>query len=124
MKEIPGYPGYSADSVGNIFSDRSGIVRLLVARLHKNYLHVQVTVGDTQRKIPVHQLVLTAFGGPRPTPAHETRHLDGDRLNNTPLNLAWGTRAENVADAISHGTHVCLRRGPEHNSWKNKGIGV
>ena len=52
----------------------------------------------------VHELVLTAFVGPRPC-GQVTRHKDGDRTNNRLTNLAWGTYTENSADAISHGTH-------------------
>lgn len=31
---------------------------------------------------------------------------DGNPLNNEPTNLYWGTRRENVADSVRHGTHV------------------
>jgi hypothetical protein len=31
-------------------------------------------------------------------------------MNNTPDNLSWGTQAENIANAIGHGTHVSVRR--------------
>jgi hypothetical protein len=31
--------------------------------------------------------------------------LNGDPADNRWTNLAWGTRRENVHDAISHGTH-------------------
>jgi hypothetical protein len=65
----------------------------------------------SKRKIPVHQLVLGAFVGQRPSLDHVGRHLDGDRLRNVPANLAWGTPAENIADSIRHGTHVAPRRG-------------
>lgn len=33
------------------------------------------------------------------------RHLDGNSLNNTLSNLAWGTTADNTRDSIDHGTH-------------------
>lgn len=49
-------------------------------------------------------MVLRAFVG-EPPAGHECRHLDGDRQNNALDNLAWGTRAENVADTIRHGRH-------------------
>lgn len=51
---------------------------------------------------PAH-LVLKAFIGPRPS-GHVARHLDGNGDNNTPDNLAWGTQAENIMDAVRHGT--------------------
>lgn len=67
----------------------------------KKYKRVLLRNPDKQR--PVHQLVLEAFVGPRPENC-EVRHLDGDPSNNRLDNLAWGTKAENQADKIRHGT--------------------
>jgi hypothetical protein len=58
----------------------------------------------TNKTRPVHQLVLAAFKGPRPSSKHEGRHLDGDKDNNTSRNLKWGTKLENTNDRITHGT--------------------
>lgn len=52
----------------------------------------------------VHRLVLAAFIGPLP-PGQETRHLDGNKLNNLLANLAYGTQSENGLDRVRHGTH-------------------
>ncbi len=51
---------------------------------------------------PVHRLVAAAFLGPRPV-GYVIRHLDGDKSNNTVLNLAYGTVAENAADEVRNG---------------------
>lgn len=51
----------------------------------------------------VHILVLTTFKGPKPIDL-ECRHLDGNSANNNLNNLEWGTRAQNIADKIKHGT--------------------
>lgn len=51
-----------------------------------------------------HRIVCEAFHGPCPSGMHVARHLDGDKLNNRADNLAWGTYAENMADARRHGT--------------------
>lgn len=58
----------------------------------------------------VHQLVLIAFRGPARA-GQVTRHLDGDRTNPRLANLRWGTRSENVRDAVKHGTHNSMNRG-------------
>lgn len=55
----------------------------------------------------IHRLVMEAFVGPRP-PGKECCHWDGDPAHNHLTNLRWGTRTDNVRDAIRHGTH----RGP------------
>lgn len=51
----------------------------------------------------IHTLILEAFTGPCP-PGMECLHRDGDPQNNSLSNLRWGTRSENVRDAITHGT--------------------
>ena len=53
----------------------------------------------------IHCLVAETFIGPRPV-GREVRHLDGDHLNNARWNLAYGTRAENMQDAVQHGTLI------------------
>jgi hypothetical protein len=42
----------------------------------------------------------------------ECRHLDGDPANNHIDNLCWGTRSQNVYDAIRHGTFLLGVRHP------------
>lgn len=123
MKEIPQFPGYYATTDGEIISMRSGIPRQLVKQIHKGYYHVFVRRGlgrKTQVKIPVHQLVLTAYKGNKPGDGYVSRHLDGDCFNNRPYNLEWGTVSENVQDSIRHGTAACLKCGDEHPAAKLK----
>lgn len=57
----------------------------------------------------IHTLVAEAFLGPRPDRA-DVRHLNGDPLDNRATNLAYGTRTENLLDAVAHGAHY----------WANK----
>lgn len=52
----------------------------------------------------VHSLVLEAFKCPRP-PGKVTRHKDGNRTNNTPGNLRWGTPKQNYDDSRKHQTN-------------------
>lgn len=75
----------------------------------QGHLKVSLVRGDRARKsrnradFGVHQLVLKAFGGPCPKGASEVRHLNGIAWDNTVTNLAWGTPAQNRADAVRHG---------------------
>ncbi len=64
---------------------------------------VVLGLGNIKRSKFVHDLVLRAFVGP-PPPETECCHGDGNPANNPLSNLRWGTRLENVADAIKHGT--------------------
>jgi len=64
----------------------------------------------------VHRLVCEAFHGTQPE-GTEVCHNDGDRTNNASWNLRWGSRSENMRDAVCHGTHV-VPRGEDHHSRK------
>jgi hypothetical protein len=59
----------------------------------------------------VHALVLLAFVGSRPA-GMETRHLDGDGLNNRLDNLRYGTSKENGEDMVRHGNSLKGTRNP------------
>lgn len=108
MQLIPDLDGYFATEDGEVVSARSGEDRLIKSRVRDGYKAVTLSVkvgGKRQRhRFEVHRLILKAYGGLPPSAAHEARHLNGDSLDNRPSNLAWGTRLENTADAIRHGT--------------------
>ena len=113
---IPSAPKYYAAVSGFIWSNTNwrGIDwRLLSPHIDQHgYLRVAIVKDGKRRNRPVHSLVCEAFHGSKPSENHEVRHLDGDRLNNHPDNLCWGTRKENAADRSSHGmTAVSSRNG-------------
>ncbi len=60
--------------------------------------------------------VLEASVGTKPTPKHETCHRCGNGHLGcvNPSHLYWGTRKENVADAIRHGTAYLLERAERY----------
>lgn len=100
--QIEGFPGYHVTRCGRVLSTGSnwrgyGAREL---RQHPNShgypsVHVQSPNGRRQR-ILVHTAVARAFLPPRPSEAHQVRHLDGTRTNNRVENLAWGTAKENA----------------------------
>lgn len=57
----------------------------------------------------VHHLVLESFVGPRPDGA-EGLHWDDDGENNHVNNLRWGTRSENLTDAVRNERHKWAKR--------------
>lgn len=81
--------------------------RILKAGLASNgYLTVCLGKGVTRT---VHSLVAEAFLGPCPV-GQEVRHLDGTRINNAVDNLAYGTRTDNILDAVANGTWMSPKR--------------
>ncbi len=100
---VPHWPNYEV-------SDHGRVRNVSRDRLMRPYLsegYPQVSLSDKPRRwrVRVHTLVALAFIGPKPAPGLEIRHLDGDRLNNVPGNLAWGTHLENVRDMMRQGRH-------------------
>jgi transposase-like protein len=71
-------------------------------------------VDGEARSFKVCSLVCRAFHGPRPA-GTECRHLDGDSLNDSADNLAWGTPTENAHDRRRHGT---IAKGIRHGRAK------
>lgn len=67
------------------------------------YKVVNFSKNNKSNTFYLHRLLLDAFIGPCPDGC-EALHANGDRLDNRLENLRWGTRAENVADALRHGT--------------------
>lgn len=64
--------------------------------------HMSVALGKEAGSKLVHVLVLEAFIGPCPA-GHESLHKDGNPSQNLLTNLRWGTRSENLLDAVAHG---------------------
>jgi hypothetical protein len=121
-RDIPGFPGYRVGSDGSIWSNcgtglNRGTVPWAQKKLHADgggYPKASFCVGGKSFRRRVHRAVLEAFVGPAP-PGAVCRHLDGNPVNNRLENLAWGTHAENCADADRHGTSA---RGERHPGSK------
>ena len=92
VKRIKGGQGARPNTVLSQTPDSGGY---LMVHLYRN--------GKKTRK-RVHTIVAETFVGPRPSSKHEIRHFDGCKTNNHSRNLVWGTRSDNMQDAIRHGT--------------------
>lgn len=103
-RAVPTHPRYFVNAAGQIRGPRGHVMRPMSGIY--GHLYVLVPPPRRPRKLFVHRAVLFAFIGPPPTPAHETRHLDGDPSNNTLANLQWGTHTENMRDKALHGTEL------------------
>jgi hypothetical protein len=106
FRPVAGFPGYSVSSYGRVVSHRRGTARVLTPTVHDTgYLRLALVRDDgTVARRYVHRLVAEAFHGPF-RPGQETRHLNGDRLDNRAANVVPGSRSENQRDNVAHGTH-------------------
>ena len=118
---IEGFPGYQIATDGSVWSCRYRIAEkgtkgtsgsiMIQDKYHQlsifvaanGYPSVGLQKDNKSVQRLVHNLLLTAFKGPRP-PGSQCRHLDGNPLNYNLDNLEWGTPAQNAEDARRHGT--------------------
>ena len=78
--------------------------RQLVANPSRyGYLMVRIMKDGKRCNLYVHKAIAGRFLPARPSPRHQLRHLDGNKLNNRPENLAWGTAKDNADDRSRHG---------------------
>lgn len=110
MCDIPDIPGYAVDRAGNIWSLRKWPGRIIKPFVNNHgYYTVRVVVAGKRVGYVSHKLVCLAWHGP--AKGREVRHLDGNRLNNLPFNLDWGTRSENAQDRVRHGRNKSGENG-------------
>jgi hypothetical protein len=113
-RKIEGFPGYRVGSDGSVQSrlcpghpNRTApwhTLKMSVSTSGYKSLTVYYRRDGILFKLRryLHAMVCEAFHGPCP-PGMQCRHLNGDRMDNRPGNLAWGTRMENAADRERHG---------------------
>lgn len=92
---IHGYSTCLANRKGELKFTQTGHVTL--GGVSGDYRRVAVKRdGETTYTLAyVHDLVCTAFWGPRPL-NHVVGHADNNKLNNRPSNLSWITQSANI----------------------------
>ena len=115
LKPIPVSPNsdYAAGSDGKVYSqtryagfgrkERADWYSLVGHISNRGYSTVSLCHNNQKVTKAVHRLVCMAFHGMPPSAAHQVRHLNGNRTDNRPCNLAWGTQKENWTDRKAHG---------------------
>ena len=93
--EIPEFPKYFVDILGNVYSEQLGEMRKLKpSQGDYRYYIVGLCKNGKRYNKKVHRLVAQVF---IPNPENKTQvdHIDGCILNNKLENLRWVTRSEN-----------------------------
>jgi hypothetical protein len=117
LRDVQGYCGlYQVTAEGEIRNARTG--RILAPYLRRGYPSVTLHRDGTRLVSTVHKLVLEAFAGPRPEGFHGA-HLDGDRTNSRPDNLAWVSPSENERHKLEHGRDRRGEKSP-HSKLTNQ----
>jgi hypothetical protein len=130
-KDVVGFKGiYKVSSLGRLKSLERIVVRKNDVRLrinekiilgsdHHGYLYTTLRKKDCRVQKFIHVIVAEAFIGVKPE-GKEVCHFDGNRKNNCVNNLRYGTRSDNVRDAIAHATHYTpfRKKGSERSQAK------
>ena len=127
-RDVVGWEGYyQISNLGNLQSVARTVIRsnghpqsfrrrdLAPAPSLGGYMGFVLQRPGQFKRLYIHQMVLEAFVGPRPT-GQQARHKDGKNQNNTLVNLEWGTKRDNEQDKLRHGTdpktvagYICKR---------------
>lgn len=106
--EITGFSDYAANRKGEILNKKTG--KFTKGGIAGRYLRVSVFRDESKVRTLeyVHDLVCTAFHGPRPGPAGiiVVGHMDNNRFNNRPTNLKWITQSENIKQTYDDGIRL------------------
>ena len=117
LKSIEGYEGYySASDEGFIVNDKTGRVlkpdNCRAARFKNPYLRVTLSRDNIQKRFALHRIIASTFI-PNTDNKEEVNHLDGDRWNNSKVNLEWATKKENLKHQQETGL---VLKGTEHGN--------
>ena len=120
-RPVVGWDGlYEVSNKARVRSLRRGGMILRSKRNRGGHWIVALTRGGKPTGGLVHRLVAEAFIGPAPFEGAIVRHLNGDPADNRIDNLAWGTHADNLADAVRHGTQGRGELRPYHKLTDDK----
>lgn len=108
--EIPGFPDFQLimHDEWRIWNKKRR--RFIVNSIEGGYIRVYLS----GTKIYLHRIIALVFHGPCPE-GYDVRHLDDIPLNNSPYNLAYGTKQQNADDAMRNGR---LKLGSENGNSK------
>ena len=104
MERNPRYPRYRVTKDGKVMGPAGNLRKLLPDR--DGYLSFTAWFMHPAKYLRVHTAVLLAYCGSKPSPQHQSRHLNGNRQDNRIKNLKWGTAKENAQDRIRHGNSL------------------
>lgn len=108
-KDIPDYEGkYQVSNMGRVKSFVKNNSGCLLKPGKASHQYYTVALGRNNSKT-VHSLVALAFIGVKPK-GMEVLHLDGSRDNNMVSNLRYGSRSDNIRDAVKHGRWMTPNR--------------
>lgn len=112
------YPGYFSTGYGRVFRSTNDGFVMCAIKHQKGYEYCSVKVSGKWKWLRTNRIVCQTFHGNPSNPDLMARHLDDDKSNNKPDNLAWGTAQDNVDDAKRNGKRNRPPTGERHGMAK------
>ncbi len=97
-KTINGYENYQVSSLGRIRTK----YRTLKNLNKKGYSVICLCNNNVKKYFLIHRLVALHFI-PNPENKPQVNHIDGNKLNNSIINLEWNTSKENINHSWENG---------------------
>ena len=115
-RPIAGIPYYTITSFGRVITYNGTLPKILRTTINnKGYVRANVLVNGRYKVLYIHTAVCRAFHGEKPAGCTLVRHLNDDKRDNRSVNLAYGTHADNMQDAIKNNK---FHRGSHHRLAK------
>ena len=116
--KVPNYNGYYCNEDGQLFSDRSGVMKEIYGSLDKNgYLKITL-VNDDGKFIYLrkHRIIIEAFSGASEL---QVNHKDSNKINNALNNLEYVTGMENQCHRrLNEGYSVGVCWDKKSKKWR------
>lgn len=104
-KDVPEFPGYQANSLGDVRSFRKSITNPKTLKQtpvgEEGHLRVFLYRDKVRYPLLVHRVIAKTFI-PNPNEYPVVRHKDDDPTNNRVDNLMWGTQRDNIEDCMNN----------------------
>lgn len=95
-RDIAEYEGlYQVSNFGRVRRVKTSGEPIKQSMIRNGYMKLNLCKNNIVKTVMVHRLVAIAFVD-NPHNKAEVNHIDGDKKNNSIINLEWTTRSENL----------------------------